>query len=151
MEYLQGFQPYVDADIIHLHCIQGGYFDWQILPQISQKKKIIMTLHDDWIVSGNDSKNLFHPYKTQSQYLKRKEIFQNCNIEYVWVSDWITQKMHKDEILWGNKVKTIYNWVDSSIFFPRDKQKSRKKLGLPLDKKIIVSIAGSGGKTNAKW
>jgi protein O-GlcNAc transferase len=151
MQYLHNFQSYIDADIVHLHCIQGGYFDWRILPQISREKKVIMTLHDDWIVSGNDERNLFHPYKTHSQYLKRKEVFQNCNIQYIGVSDWITKKIQKDAILWNNTVQTIYNGIDSRIFFPKEKKESRMRLGLPFEKKIIISIAGSGGKSNAKW
>ncbi len=151
MKYLRNFEPYIRADIIHLHCVQGWYFDWKILPEISKEKKIIMTLHDDWIVSGNDPKNLFHPYKTKRQYLKRRQIFEKCNIAYIWVSDWITNKVREDGISWNNPIKTIYNGIDVGVFFPQDKDECRKELGLPTDKKIIISIAGSGGKSNAKW
>lgn len=151
MEYLRWYSPYIDADIVHLHCIQGGYFDWRILWDIAREKKIMMTLHDDWIVSGNDRENLFHPYKTYSQYMRRKRNFEKCDITYIWVSDWITDKLNRDQIHGDNTVKTIYNGIDTTIFSPGNQEVARQLLGLPQDKKIIISIAGSGGKSNAKW
>lgn len=150
LDSLHHFKPYQKADIIHLHCPQGGYFDWRDLPQICKEKKVLMTMHDDWIVSGNDPENLFHPYKTKSQYLKRRKIFEQCRMTYVWVSNWITNKILKDGIAGKNAVQTIYNGINTDIFYKRDKKLMRKELGLPQHKKVIISIAGSGGKTNAK-
>lgn len=38
------------------------------------------------------------------------------------------------------KISVIYLGVDHKVFHPRDKEKSRKKLGLPMDKKIILNV-----------
>lgn len=149
LRYLQSLPYYADIDIIHLHSIQGGYFDWNILPELSRTKKIIMTVHDDWLVSGNDENNLF-PYKTHKSYLKRKEIFTRSNIEYVGVSNWATTKIKNNEIIGNNTARTIYNGIDIGVFQKKDKAVIRKKLGLPKDKKIVISIAGSGNKSNLK-
>lgn len=59
--------------------------------------------------------------------------------------------MIKDGINGDNPVKTIYNGVNTEIFYKKDKKQTREWLGLPQNKKIIISIAWSGGKTNAKW
>lgn len=149
LRYIQSLPYYADIDIIHLHSVQGGYFDWNILPELSKTKKIIMTVHDDWLVSGNDENNLF-PYKTRGSYLKRKEIFTRSNIEYVGVSNWATTKIKNDEIIGNNTARTIYNGIDTDVFQKKDKAKTRKKLSLPKDKKIVISIAGSGNKSNLK-
>ncbi len=149
-EYLRKSSVYQSANIIHLHCIQGGYFDWKILPLIAREKKIVMTLHDDWIVSGNDPINLYHPYKTQHQYQKRSTLLRDIPISYIGVSDWITNKLKNDNILGNNSVKTIYNGIDTDTFYTKNRQESRQRLGLPKNKKIIISLAGSGGKTTAK-
>jgi glycosyltransferase involved in cell wall biosynthesis len=69
---------------------------------------------------------------------------------YVWVSNRITKKAIADGILAKNKVKTIYNGINTSVFNKKDKTISRQELWLPLSKKIIISIAGSGGKSTAK-
>ena len=39
-----------------------------------------------------------------------------------------------------DKIVTVTNGVNERLFFPRDKTKQRDKLGLPLDKKIILFV-----------
>ncbi len=150
MNYLNNYKPYKEANIIHLHSIQWGFFNRNILPEISKQKKIVMTCHDDRIVSGNDKRNLF-PYKTKKQYIERKKIFSNTKINFVWVSNWISNKLKNDWIIWDNPITTIYNWINSDIFYKKDRDLCRQELWLPLNKKIIVSIAWAGQKSNLKW
>ena len=151
MKFLQEYTPYQQADIVHIHSIQWWYIDWTILLQISKEKKIIMTVHDDRLVSWNDDdKNLFS-YKTSFSYQKRKEIFANLSIIYVGVSHWMSNKIRSDTIVWDNKIRTIYNGINTSIFQYFNKIEARKTLWLPLNKKIIISIAWSGSKSNLKW
>ena len=145
---LQDF--YKQADIIHLHSIQWGYFNRHDLDKISTEKKIIMTLHDDWIVSWNDQNNNLFPYKKNFQYNKRLKILQPLPITYVWVSDWMSNKIKNDPIVWSNAVYTIYNGIDIEIFKKTDKLEARKKLWLPIDKTISISIAWSGSKSKLK-
>ena len=145
---LQDF--YQQADIIHLHSIQWWYFNRQDLDKISQEKKIIMTLHDDRILSWNDNDNNLFPYKTRFQYNKRLKILQPLPITYVWVSDWMSNKIKNDPIVWSNAVYTIYNGINTSIFKETDKIQARNQLWLPLDKTISISIAWSGSKSNLK-
>lgn len=151
INYLHTFKPYKEANIIHLHSIQWWYFDWKILPLISKEKKIIMTLHDDRLLSGNDTNNNLFPYKTKKSYLERKKYLSNSKIQYIWVSDWMTNKIKNDNILWNNTIKTIYNGIDTNVFYGKNKRDVRNILWLPLDKKIILSIAWSGSKSNLKW
>lgn len=48
-------------------------------------------------------------------------------------------------------VTTIYNGVDTSIFYKRDKHLLRKKYNIPDDSIVVLGLAGSGSKTNLKW
>lgn len=141
---------YRKSDIIHLHSIQGGFFDRECLPLIAKEKKIVMTLHDDRLLSGNDTNNNLFPYKTRDQYLKRKAIFERIPVTYVGVSKWMSNKIAKDSIIWKNQVLTIYNGIDTKLFNKKSKIESRKHLGLPLDKILILSIAGSWSKSMLK-
>ncbi len=150
LKYLHNYKPYQEADIIHLHSIQWWFFDRKILPELSKEKKVVMTCHDDWLVSWNCTNSLF-PYKTKTQYEKRKKIFLDSNLTYVWVSEWMANKVKEDWIAWDNSVLTIYNWINTTIFNKKDKILSRKELWLPLDRKIIISIAWAWQKSNLKW
>ena len=151
MKYLKNLKNYQEADIIHLHSIQWGYFDRKELPTISKEKIIIMTVHDDRLISGNDKENNLFPYKTYKSYKQRKEILKNCKMMYIWVSNRTKNKLRKDWITANNKMKTIYNGINTNIFFKQDKKKCRDELELPEDKTIIISIAWSGNKSKLKW
>lgn len=151
IEYLRWYKQYQEADILHIHCPQWWYFDRRDLPEICKEKKVIMTLHDDWIVSGNDPVNLYYPYKIKRQFNKRNEILKKCNITYIWVSDRCTNKAKKSWITAHNPAKTIYNGINTDIFHQMNKKECREELWLPMNKTIMISIAGSGSKSNSKW
>jgi len=42
-----------------------------------------MTIHDDRLVSGNDTDNNLFPYKTHKAYEKRKKILTNSKITFI--------------------------------------------------------------------
>ena len=62
----------------------------------------------------------------------------------------MSNKIAKDSIIWKNQVLTIYNGIDTKLFNKKSKIESRKHLGLPLDKILILSIAGSWSKSMLK-
>jgi glycosyltransferase involved in cell wall biosynthesis len=55
----------------------------------------------------------------------------------------------KKSILGEKNLKLIYNGIDTTIFKRKNKTFLRKKYGLPIDKKIILTLA-SGGKYNSQ-
>lgn len=144
-------KEYVQTDIIHMHTIQWWYFDYRDLPQISLEKKIIWTLHDDWFCAGNDKDHSLFPYKTKLSFIKRKEVLQNTNIDVVAVSEWMYQKAIKSQIFPENKIHKIQNWIDTNIFFQKDKLCTRRELWISEDIFMVVSIAWAGRKSKAKW
>lgn len=150
-ESLQSYHHYKNADIIHIHCPQGWYFNRNHLLKISKEKRVIMTIHDDRISSGNDSNNLYYPYKLKYQFNIRKKIFWSSNIQYVWVSNRSSQKVICSWLNSSNNLSTIYNWVNKDIFFVWNKSTIREALGIPLHKEVILCYAGTWSKTNMKW
>jgi len=40
-------------DIVHGHNLHGGYFDLGILPALSHKTNVVLTLHDEWMFTGH--------------------------------------------------------------------------------------------------
>lgn len=45
--------------------------------------------------------------------------------------------------------RTIHHWVDQNRFLPRDKGLARKKLGLPLERALVLNV--SGGTSNKNY
>ena len=142
-------EEYKEADIIHLHWINQGMISISCLKQmIKDGKKIVWTLHDEWPYLG-----ICH-YRGECQetecrkcpllpgniahkrYLKKQELYKKGNITFVGCSVWITQRAQ--QAMPEAQVVHINNCIPHNIFRYIDQQEARKKLGLPLDEKIIL-------------
>ena len=142
-------EEYKEADIIHLHWINQGMISLSCLKRMMKDgKKIVWTLHDEWPYLG-----ICH-YRGECQetecrkcpllpgniahkrYLKKQELYKKGNITFVGCSQWITERAQ--QALPETKVVHINNCIPHNIFRHIDQQEARKKLGLPLDKKIIL-------------
>ena len=59
-------------------------------------------------------------------------------IHFVACSHWLESEAKKSALLKGQKITSIPNPIDTRIYKKGDKQEARKRLGLPLDKKLIL-------------
>lgn len=48
----------------------------------------------------------------------------------------------------AQRVRVIPHGIDHSLFRPRDRLAARKRIGLPLDKKVILHVGDEGGRKN---
>ena len=139
----------LDIDLIHIHNLHGHYFHYPTLFKWVRcsKTPIIITLHDTWLLTGHCT-TYYHqgcnvPYdcqtckKSYNEYpwswrisqifgqrkenlrLKRELIFENENIQFVTVSDWLRNEVIKTGLT--DNVITIHNGIDCEIFHPKKK------------------------------
>lgn len=152
-------QPLKDADIIHLHWINDGIWSPAFINYlIKLEKPIVWTMHDMWPFTGgchyddfcgkysnecgccpalNSQKNHDLSYK---EIVSKKILYGRANICFVGCSEWMTNIYRESTIAkkTGHKAFTIPNPIDTEIFHKMDKAGCRKKLKLPVDKKIIL-------------
>jgi len=147
-------KAYKEADLVHLHWINGGLVDISVLNKI--KKPIIWTVRDMWPFTGGchytlDCKrylegcgNCFflnsNKEKDLSTYLfnRKKRLLDNKSIEIVGISNWISNEAKKSKILRNHKISTIFNNIDTEVFVPYDKIETRKELKIESNKAIVV-------------
>ena len=142
-------EEYKEADIIHLHWINQGMISLSCLKQmIKDGKKIVWTLHDEWPYLGichyrGDCKEtvcmncpLLPGNIAHKHYQRKQELFKKGNITFVGCSQWITERAQ--EAMPEAQVVHINNCIPHNIFRYIDQQEARKKLGLPLENKIIL-------------
>lgn len=155
---------YKKADIIHCNNLHGNYIKLDSIKEMSKEKKIVWTLHDEWAIMAHGScivedgdkpvdglyrrtdLNLYPAMLWNNEkYLssRKSEIYKNSNLHFVVPSKWLLSKVKKS-VLKDNDIQLIHNGIDINIFKKYDKNSSRSKLGLPLDKKIILFVANSG-------
>ena len=142
-------QEYKEANVIHLHWINQGMVSLSCLKQMMKDgKKIVWTLHDEWPYLGichyrgdcreTECKNcpLLSGTTAYKHYHKKQELYKKGNITFVGCSEWITQRAQ--QAMPEAQVVHINNCIPHNIFRYTDQQEARKKLDLPLDKKIIL-------------
>lgn len=155
-------------DIIHCHNLHGNYFNLQMLPSISNQVPTIITLHDAWMLSGHCAYSFdcnkwkagcgncpdltIYPSikrdKTNYNWKMKRDIYSKSHFYIATPSKWLMEKVYQS-ILVDSIVesKVIPNGVNTNIFYPVDKLKVKKELGLPIDKKILL-FAANGIKFN---
>ena len=69
-------------------------------------------------------------------------------ITIVGCSQWLSNRAKKSSLLKDFSVKAIPNPLDTSLFSPQNKADARIKLGLPIDKKLILFVAA---KVSVIW
>ena len=157
-----------EADIIHLHCINAGYFSYFLLPFLAAKK-LVWTFHDPLVFTAqclyphhcdqwqNDfcaecpkdrqqPTTVLAPRRENVQKLKH-DIFQLAPVTVVAPSQWMYDNV-RASFLRDVDTRLIYNGIDIQQFKPQNRYEVRSILKLPRDKKIIL-FAAHGGLNNS--
>ena len=161
-ENIQNNSLVKNSDIIHLHWFNQGFLSLNSLENlIKTGKPIVWTLHDMWAFTGgchyagncNNYKAgcgncsfLKHPAPQDLSYKilqKKKQLFKDANFTFVTCSKWLREKAEESSLLKGFKIYDIPNPIDQKIFYPMDKQAIRRKLSLPVNKKLILFAAAN--------
>jgi glycosyltransferase involved in cell wall biosynthesis len=157
-----------NSDVVHCHNIHGRFFNLKTLQKMSLIKPVIWTLHDEWAITthcactmeGNKlqyglfvcpsidtpPRLLWDNTKKIAEY--KNNIYKKSKLNIVTPSEWLSSKV-KRTILSDQKNYLIPNGIDTKIFKKIDRTVARKKLNLPLEKKIILCLADN--IKNSPW
>lgn len=155
-------------DIVHCHNLHGGYFDLRYLAELSKHVKVVVTLHDEWIMTGHCAYTLgckrwnigcgecpdlsIYPAvkcdATHYNWERKKDIFSRSQLFIATPSKWLMDNV-KQSVLAPAIVdsRIIHNGVDLNVFKPADKQGVRSKLGISNHAKVLLFTA-NGIKNN---
>ncbi len=146
------------ADVIHLHWINQGMLSLENIRKIIQSgKPIVWTMHDMWPVTGichyagectnyrtqcHDCPLLYKGHRHDLSYrifLKKRQLYRHADITFVACSQWLEEQAKKSILAIGHTVTNIPNPINTNLFHPAaDKTGACKKLGLPVDKKLLL-------------
>ncbi|MCW1736137.1 glycosyltransferase family 4 protein [Anaerorudis cellulosivorans] len=148
------------ADIIHLHWINQGMLSLKELENIfASGKKVVWTMHDMWPFTGicHHAGNCTNyqqtcglcpylvdasPHDLSRKVFKQKQaVYSSGYITFVACSNWLKDLAKKSPLTTAHRVISIPNPIDTQHYCPKDKISTRKKLQLPLDKKIVLFAA----------
>ena len=146
-----------DADIIHLHWINGAFLSIADIAKI--QKPLVWTLHDSWAFCGTEH----HPdvlqndlrwkkgYHNSSRLADstgidldkwiwrwKKHCWQNKDITFAATSNWESNMLSQSALFRNRQCFVIPNGVDTEVFTPGSQAEAREKLHIPLNKKVIL-------------
>ena len=151
-------REFQEADIIHLHWINQGMLSLGGIRKILRSgKPVVWTMHDIWpataichltldcrnfttqchhcrlLPGGGSGKDL-----SAAVWQRKRRMVADENIYYVACSHWLESEAKRSALLKGQKITSIPNPIDTRIYTRGDRQEARKRLGLPLDRKLIL-------------
>lgn len=156
--YLFNNEYYKNCDIVHLHMLHNTRLSLFSLLEIYKDKKIIISLHDPWFMTGR----CVHPFECQewrngclkcnyldtlfpfkndnaaSLWKLKKEVFENIDCELIVSSKYMLDMVKASPILSKQKVNFIPFGVDLNLFKPlKSNSGSRKKYNISEDSIVL--------------
>lgn len=146
---------YQQADIINLHNVHGGFFNYLSLPSLTQTKPCVWTLHDMWSFTGGcvysydcDRWKIGCgkcPYPdaivgrdaTHWEWKLKDWVYSKSNLTIISPSRWLTEQA-KHSILSKFEIHHIPYGIDTNAYLPLDTNQCRAILGIPPQKKVLM-------------
>ena len=155
-------KEYKEADIIHFHMFHNSGISLYALKKITQDKKVIISLHDPWFLTGRcvhfydcdkwktgckncgNLKTLFALNEdncSELWELKRK-VFEDLDVDLIIPTDWLLNLVKESPILKNikNKHKILFG-IDKDKFSKITYKEARKKLGIEDDEIVFFHRA----------
>lgn len=150
------------ADVIHLHWVNQGMLSLGNIRKILKSgKPVVWTLHDMWPCTGICHQagscerwlqgcgncpllwnNGAHNDLSRNVYTRKAVVYtQSPPIRFVACSNWLADIAKRAPLLKGHPVTSIPNPIDTRFYAPGEKMEARKRLGLPLEKKLLLFVA----------
>ena len=153
-----------DADIIHLHWIQGEMLSIANIAKI--KKPIVWTPQDMWAFSGaehytndfrwrdgyraNNRPSYESGFDLNRWTWNRKKRHWKQSIQIVAPSKWLASCVSDSELMSNWPVSIVPNAINTDYWKPMDKKLAREQLDLPMNAKLILFGAIGGGEDPRK-
>lgn len=151
-----------NADVLHLHALQGGWFSYPAVPWLTRHKPAVLTLHDMWPLTGHCSFSFgcerwrtgcgscphpevfpeIHRDATHLEWLLKRCLWGRTDLTAVTPSRWLAGLVAQS-ILGNAVIRVIPHGLDLEVFAPQDREASRARFGVPADAVVVLYAAAS--------
>jgi glycosyltransferase involved in cell wall biosynthesis len=159
-------------DVLHCHNLHGYYFDLRVLPWLSRRVPVILTLHDAWLLSGHCAHSLdcerwragcgscpyldsYPPSRrdaTAYNWRRKQDIYAKSTVYVTAPSQWLMRKVEQSMLAPAViDAQVIPNGVDLSVFRPYDRRQARMALSLPPDPNTKILLFSANGIRRNRW
>lgn len=158
------------ADLLHVHNLHGGYFNYEHLSLLAKHIPLVWTLHDMHGITGRCAHSMncsrwesgcgkcphleYYPQASSNSdasaemWHQKRKIYEKIPLNLVCPSQWLMSKVSRS-MLADNNVSLIYNGVDERKFHPKSEITSRIH-GLEPSSLLVGFLAHGGIKNPYK-
>ncbi len=157
---IPNLSAYAEADLLHIHCLHSGFFNYLALPLLTKTKPAIYTLHDMWPFTGHCVHSFDCdrwksgcgkcPYPEMSNEIRRDATwwewrlkdwaYRRSNLTFITPSTWMYD-LARQSMLNHFPIHHIPHGVDTDVYRPLDREMCRAALGIPSGKKVLLYLA----------
>lgn len=150
-----------EADVIHLEWINQGMLSLRGIRKILDSgKPVVWTMHDLWpataichyargckrymaschdcqlLPGGGSNRDL-----SSEVWRKKHKTISGHTIHFVACSKWLQRQAAASGLFRHQTVTAIPNPINTHVFCPASKEEVRKRIGLPVDKRVILFVS----------
>ncbi|PSB32752.1 glycosyltransferase family 4 protein [Chlorogloea sp. CCALA 695] len=150
------------ASILNFHNLHSDYFSYLALPNLTEDKAAVWTLHDMWSFTGHcaysydcsrwqtgcgkcpypNSQPAVERDATHLEWKIKSWIYSRFKLTIVAPSVWLTEQA-RQSMLNRFPIYHIPYGIDTNVYQPLEKEQCRTLLGLPVGKKVLMFGAQS--------
>jgi glycosyltransferase involved in cell wall biosynthesis len=148
---------YQEAEILNFHNLHTGYFNYLTIPDLTENKPAIFTLHDMWSFTGHcaysydcdrwksgcgkcaylDTYPNVQKDNTRLEWKLKNWIYSRSNLTVVTPSKWLTEQVEQS-ILNRFPIHYIPYGIDTQAYQPLNRDVCRQILDIPAESKVLM-------------
>lgn len=159
------FRTFPGSDVVHLHGMDGGWFNLHALQRLDAEHDLVWTMHDKnlgtgacgypefwggcdrWKVGCGDCPKAKAEGRwldcTRFVYRRKKRVLTSTRLAVVAPNRWMFDFIAAASITRGQMLRLIPYGVDTETFAPMPAESCRKELQLPTKGKLILAVASN--------
>jgi glycosyltransferase involved in cell wall biosynthesis len=144
-------------DVVHVHWVSHGFLKLETLAELGVP--VVWTMHDMWAFTGGcHYSGECERYRagcgkcpmlegareddvSREGVERRQKMQAVAGVRYVAPSQWMAGCARESVVCKSADVRVIPNTVGAGNFSPRDRAEARRRLGLPVDGKLVLAGA----------
>jgi glycosyltransferase involved in cell wall biosynthesis len=151
--------------LVHGHNLHGGYFDLRCLPWLSSRYPTVLTLHDEWLLTGHCAYTLgcqrwqtgcgqcpaLETYPavgrdaTSFNLRRKRSIYQQSRLYLATPSRWLMERAESSILssaILGRRV--IPYGIELNVFCPGNREEAKHRLGIRGNALVVLCLANRG-------
>ncbi|MEA5503462.1 glycosyltransferase family 4 protein [Halotia wernerae UHCC 0503] len=153
---------YKYADCLNFHNLHTGYFSYLAIPELTEEKPAVFTLHDMWSFTGHcaysydcdrwkigcgkcpnlDTYPAIKRDSTSLEWKLKNWVYRRSDLVIVTPSKWLTEQA-KQSMLSCFPIQHIPYGIDTEAYQPLESQQCRYLLDIPISKRVLLFGAQS--------